>query len=840
MTTDDFTYYQTGGFVGTVPNQGGNGDRFRTMVQEGSVVLNQTAAGYQTGGMVPVMLEQGEQVFAPNDPMAGVALAMNSLIPRFQKGGVVDGDTTSKGRDEGDGTQGKAGQSTLDKLDFSLGAKRAYAPVGRCVTGSLNTMEVNGVPNPAATGLDVGNNPRGGAAQLINSFGWGAAYGSPITLYSPYGNAQSRVLPANQYSKMVDEGKIPSGAVVFQTRHNDWNGTSHNSRGYDMAIAQNNGGYLWNGVDAGKMVYGNTQKVMVLTPGGITRTTTTSDIPASQYPEGVQPGPAAYQAETKVEKSSGSGGVMLKVPYFNQRMNKTDQQGTIGDYQCFSTAAAMMASAILNKIITPDEYNLVRDKFGVSTSWPAQMSALDEIGAGPTSNTQAASFGELKSLLRSGKPPILGLQHNEAGGHMVTAIGYNDKGFIVNDPFGKLVPKKFGGWAESNVSGQKDTKGKAITYPYDFMKDIWTVEGPRSGWMLTPGGTAKAGESDYVPPGTLSSDGQNLASATTKAKSSGVFDPVKMFRDALVGFVELVTTGKTDKNMDADGKQKANQEGTYGTVSGDVKASDYPEGVTPGSAAVDAEGGQASVGDPTSRAVLDSIAVAEGTDKGGYGTMFGGRVDQDLAAGKLTVREVIALGDRNFASAGSGATGRYQFMPQTLEDLIRTGHLTMDTQFTPEAQDQAALDLITRRGINLSDGLSKKEMQGIALEWASVEGAGYTHEGRAQAKYSKDAFLKMVADRGGVIQGMQTGGMATVKGSPSQKAIAQRSQEAFMKSITEANKPIVVPVPMGGRGGSPKLSRVTGSSQSFPTMASEDTSILAMEYKYRITMGASV
>ena len=80
--------YQTGGFVGTVPNQGGNGDRFGAMVSPGSVVLNQTASNMmQSGGMVPTMLEQGEKVYAPSDPMAGTALMMNSMIPRFQEGG---------------------------------------------------------------------------------------------------------------------------------------------------------------------------------------------------------------------------------------------------------------------------------------------------------------------------------------------------------------------------------------------------------------------------------------------------------------------------------------------------------------------------------------------------------------------------------------------------------------------------------------------------------------------------------------------------------------------------------------------------------------------------------
>ena len=69
------------------------------MVESGSVVLNQTAAGYQSGGMVPVMLEQGEKVFGPRDPNAGAALMMNSLIPRFQEGGEVKMIEHKKSRD---------------------------------------------------------------------------------------------------------------------------------------------------------------------------------------------------------------------------------------------------------------------------------------------------------------------------------------------------------------------------------------------------------------------------------------------------------------------------------------------------------------------------------------------------------------------------------------------------------------------------------------------------------------------------------------------------------------------------------------------------------------------
>ncbi len=90
MSDAGISGYQNGGFVGTVPFMGGNGDRFPAMLSSGSVVLNQTAAGMmQNGGMVPTLLEQGEQVYSPRDPAAGAALMMNSMIPRFQNGGEV-------------------------------------------------------------------------------------------------------------------------------------------------------------------------------------------------------------------------------------------------------------------------------------------------------------------------------------------------------------------------------------------------------------------------------------------------------------------------------------------------------------------------------------------------------------------------------------------------------------------------------------------------------------------------------------------------------------------------------------------------------------------------------
>lgn len=157
----------------------------------------------------------------------------------------------------------------LTKMD-DQNIKKAYAPIGRCVTGSLDTMLKSGVPEPAATGNDVGNNPRGAISQLMQApFNWKSMGGASKTLNSPYGTVQAGVYTKNQYGELVSSGKVPSGALVFQSRYNDWNGTAKNSSGYDMAIAQKGGREHWNGQKMPQYVYGgSTKKIIVLTPNG--------------------------------------------------------------------------------------------------------------------------------------------------------------------------------------------------------------------------------------------------------------------------------------------------------------------------------------------------------------------------------------------------------------------------------------------------------------------------------------------------------------------------------------------------------------------------------------------
>jgi hypothetical protein len=124
-----------------------------------------------------------------------------------------------------------------------------------------------GVIKSFTTGGDIGNNPRGAMVQMGQQ-GWKSVPfpgSQPLTLKSPYGTMQANVIPREQYLKLMKEGKIPEGALVFSTRHDSWNGTSKGSRGYDMALVRNGG--LYNYKQVGPSMYKDLKSVVVMVPG---------------------------------------------------------------------------------------------------------------------------------------------------------------------------------------------------------------------------------------------------------------------------------------------------------------------------------------------------------------------------------------------------------------------------------------------------------------------------------------------------------------------------------------------------------------------------------------------
>lgn len=207
-------------------------------------------------------MNQVRAYFVNNAPQKGLALKY-----------ITQDDIKNKAKVTQDASQVQAssGVSVLTKLGD--GARLASAPVGRCVTGVLETMSANNVPNPQGTSNDP-NNPRGLAAQLIKSYGWGSigGLGKKINLKSPYGNVGANAMSFGEWKEAVTSNKIPSGSIIFTTRNSDWSGNQ--SSGHDAAIAQKGGRKLWSGhpqaqVDGVGAVYGTaSQNIIALTPGG--------------------------------------------------------------------------------------------------------------------------------------------------------------------------------------------------------------------------------------------------------------------------------------------------------------------------------------------------------------------------------------------------------------------------------------------------------------------------------------------------------------------------------------------------------------------------------------------
>ena len=172
---------------------------------------------------------------------------------------------------------------------------------------------------------------------------------------------------------------------------------------------------------------------------------------------------------------------------------------------------------------------------------------------------------------------------------------------------------------------------------------------------------------------------------------------------------------------------------------------------------------------PQRRALLDTIRLAEGTWAGGkddgYGIMFGGgRFDWRKGHPDRVVRT------SGYASAAAGA---YQFMPDTWREIQKQRGID-PADFSPAAQDEAALALVQRRGALEQfdkEGLSAGVLHKLAPEWASLP----TTAGRSfydQPVKSRDELAKFYGQRLSALQGAPAGGGAAPAAPPAADAPA--------------------------------------------------------------------
>jgi len=172
-------------------------------------------------------------------------------------------------------------------------------------------------------------------------------------------------------------------------------------------------------------------------------------------------------------------GKVLEVPYFSQRDNYRDASRT-----CFSSSCAMLLEfkkpGTLPGSRGDDKYVERVFQYGDTTVASTQIQALGSFGLSATFKTNG-SLAWLREQLDKGNPVPIGILHHgpsnapTGGGHWICVIGYNDSGFIVNDPWGKL---------DHRSGTYVSTNGDRVQYSTDLIRARWTVSNDNDGWAI--------------------------------------------------------------------------------------------------------------------------------------------------------------------------------------------------------------------------------------------------------------------------------------------------------------------------------------------------------------------
>jgi peptidoglycan hydrolase-like protein with peptidoglycan-binding domain len=138
---------------------------------------------------------------------------------------------------------------------------------GSCVATTLGNMDRLGIPSFNGGTTADANNSRGAMVQMVKGARWTSLNlpGSQArTIRSAYGTVQAQVLDADAYERLALAGKIPSGAILFQTRHG-WD-SPNGPYGNDMGIVRDGGRVTHNYRPMSPIIYGDAKEVVVLVP----------------------------------------------------------------------------------------------------------------------------------------------------------------------------------------------------------------------------------------------------------------------------------------------------------------------------------------------------------------------------------------------------------------------------------------------------------------------------------------------------------------------------------------------------------------------------------------------
>lgn len=184
----------------------------------------------------------------------------------------------------------------------------------------------------------------------------------------------------------------------------------------------------------------------------------------------------------------GTGKVLTNVPYHNQLVNRTklmDGKDMIsGKDMCQLTSLAMVLESKGfhsgdKKRRLPDVlYDIAeREGWGGTKIWDFTNDMYDslhkkvfkDLNTSKGENMPRTEYVQnIKKQIDKGNPVIMSIEYQLSGegkGHIVTVVGYTDKGFIVHDPYGNLNKGENEGYI--NKRGAVDFDGSFVEYDYN-------------------------------------------------------------------------------------------------------------------------------------------------------------------------------------------------------------------------------------------------------------------------------------------------------------------------------------------------------------------------------------
>lgn len=170
--------------------------------------------------------------------------------------------------------------------------------------------------------------------------------------------------------------------------------------------------------------------------------------------------------------SNEPGQVKLDVPYKSQRDNNLNPDGA-----CNVTSMAMCLEFFKVERRTSsgqleDElYQYALDQ-GLSRHSPQDLARIAEDYGVKDALSIHTTFDEVKAWLAAGNPAVTHGYFTDFG-HIVVLVGYDDKGFIVHDPYGEWFASGY----DRNDPNGNNQKGKFQHYSYNLIHNTCAYDG---------------------------------------------------------------------------------------------------------------------------------------------------------------------------------------------------------------------------------------------------------------------------------------------------------------------------------------------------------------------------